>query len=172
MKTGALDLHGADVAEPRMTDGGRLLFPGLAPLYASMEGVGYAILRVGFGLTLFTHGLPKLLGVPHGSMANPMAGSTNLIANVLHMPFAPQLAYFVMLLETFGSLALAAGLLTRLVAPMFGVQMLAICFALGPTYPWIDRGIEYPIVLGLIALYVSFRGGGRFSADRLLGRQL
>lgn len=150
----------------------RLVIPALGPFYAAATPIASAILRTGFGLTMMTHGVPKLLGIAHGSMADPMAGSTNLIGTVLNMPFAPQLAMTVALLETFGGLAVAAGFATRLFAPMLAVQMAAICVALGPTYPWIDRGIEYPLVLGFVALLISLQGGGRWSVDRALGREL
>jgi putative oxidoreductase len=150
----------------------RLLLPRLAPFYRRAEPLSYALLRAAFGLTIVTHGVPKLLGVPHGSMADPMAGSTHLIGTVLGLPFAPALALFVALLETFGGLAVAAGLATRLVAPMLAVQMAAICLALGPTYPWIDRGIEYPLLLGVVALAIAMRGGGPWSVDRRLGVEL
>lgn len=150
----------------------RLLLPALGPFYAAATPIASALLRVAFGLTIVTHGVPKLLGTAHGSMADPMAGSTNLIGAVLGLPFAPQLALFVALLETFGGLAVAAGFATRLFAPMLAVQMAVICLALGPTYPWIDRGIEYPLILGFIALWIALQGGGRWSVDRLLGREL
>jgi putative oxidoreductase len=149
-----------------------LLFGGLAPLYRHGRPLSYAALRGAFGLTILTHGLPKLTGSAHGSMANPMAGSINLIENVLELPFAPQLALFIALLETFGGLAVAVGLATRLFAPMLAIQMAFICLALGPTWPWIDRGIEYPVMLGFTALLIAFHGGGRFSIDRLIGREL
>lgn len=155
-------------AEPRA----RLLIPALGPFYAAATPVASLLLRVAFGLTIVTHGVPKLLGTAHGSMADPMAGSTHLIGAVLHLPFAPQLALVVALLETFGGLAVAGGLAVRLFAPMLAVQMAAICLALGPTYPWIDRGIEYPLILGFIALLIAIQGGGRWSLDRLLGREL
>ena len=150
----------------------RLLIPALGPFYAAAAPIASALLRVAFGLTIVTHGVPKLLGTAHGSMADPMAGSTGLIGTVLGLPFAPQLALFVALLETFGGLAVAAGFATRLFAPMLAVQMAVICLALGPTYPWIDRGVEYPLILGFIALWIALQGGGRWSADRLLGREL
>ncbi|WP_226583921.1 DoxX family protein [Acuticoccus sediminis] len=150
----------------------RLIIPRLQGFYVRMEGVAYALLRAAFGLTIVTHGIPKMLGIPHGSMADPMAGSTNLIGNVLGLPFAPQLAMVVALLETFGGLAVALGLATRLFAPMLAVQMAAICLAIGPTYPWIDRGIEYPIMLGFVALAIAIRGGGPYSLDRRLGVEL
>ena len=37
---------------------------------------------------------------------------------------------------------------------------------------WLDRGIEYPLLMGFLALQISIRGGGRFSLDRLLGREI
>lgn len=150
----------------------RLLIPALTPFYERARPLAYAALRAAFGLTIVTHGVPKLLGMSHGSMADPMAGSINLMTNVLNLPFAPQLAMFVALLETFGGLAVAAGLGTRLFAPMLAVQMIFISVALGPTYPWIDRGIEYPLILGFIALLISLHGGGAWSVDRRIGREL
>lgn len=155
-----------------MPDTNRLLIAGLGRFYANAAPVAYLLLRGAFGLTIVTHGLPKLTGSAHGSMANPMAGSTNLIANVLHLPFAPELALLVALLETFGGLAVAIGLATRLFAPMLAIQMLFICFAIGPAYAWIDRGFEYPLILGFLALFLSIHGGGALSADRLIGREL
>jgi putative oxidoreductase len=150
----------------------KLFIPGLARFYKDTRPLTYALLRAAFGVTILTHGLPKLTGSAHGSMGDPMAGSINLITNVLHLPFAPQLAVFVALLETLGGLALAIGLGTRLFAPMLAIQMAFICLALGPTYPWIDRGFEYPLMLGFVALLISIHGGGPLSADRLIGREL
>lgn len=150
----------------------RLLFPSLAGFYARGGTASYVLLRIAFGLTIATHGVPKLMGTAHGTMADPLAGSTNLIETVLGLPFAPQLAMFVALLETFGGLAVAVGFATRLFAPMLAVQMAAICVALGPTYPWIDRGIEYPIILGFIALLLSMNGAVAWSVDTRLGREL
>lgn len=149
-----------------------LVFPGLSPFYEKVRPLSYTLLRVAFGLTIATHGLPKLTGSAHGSMANPMAGSINLITNVLHLPFALQLAVFVALLETFGGLAVAFGLATRIFAPMLTIQMAVICIALGPIYPWIDRGFEYPLILGFVALMIAIQGGGKWSADRLIGREV
>lgn len=150
----------------------RLFFPALAPFYTQGEPIAYALLRIAFGLSILTHGIPKILGIPHGSMADPMAGTTHLIENVLGFPFAPQLAIFVALLETFGAIAIALGLGTRLLGVVFTVQMIVICFAIGPTYPWIDRGIEYPIMLGFVSLLLAIRGGGRYSVDRRLKFEL
>lgn len=130
------------------------------------------LLRAAFGLTIVTHGTPKLTGRAHGLMANPLQSSTNLIEHSLGLPFAPELAIFVAMLETSGGLAIAIGFATRLFAPMFAVQMVGICLALGSTYPWIDRGIEYPIVLGFVALLITFHGRSSRSIDSGGGREI
>lgn len=147
----------------------RLLFPAWGMFYARAEPLLYAVLRIVFGIVLFTHGSPKALGTSHGSMANPMAGSIHLIQDVMGLPFAPQLAFLVMLLETGGAAMLAAGLFARPLALLFALEMAGISYALGPTWPWLDRGIEYPVLMGFLALYIAARGSGRCSLDRRLG---
>ncbi|MFL9672725.1 MULTISPECIES: DoxX family protein [Pseudomonas] len=149
-----------------------LLIPALAPLYRFAEPLAYTLLRAGFGVIMVTHGLPKLLGNAHGSMADPMAASINLIQNRLHLPQAELIGLLVALLEAVGGLLLILGLGTRLVAAMLTVQMLTIAYLLGPTWPWIDRGIEYPVLLALLSLYLVFRGAGRYSLDNALGKEL
>ncbi|QXI42861.1 DoxX family protein [Pseudomonas wayambapalatensis] len=137
-------------------------------LQARLEPVFYALLRAVLGIVMFTHGLPKLLGDSHGSMADPMASSTHLIGNVMGLPFAAELAFLVMLLETVGALMLVVGVLTRPVALAMAAEMVGISYALGPTWPWVDRGIEYPVILGSLALYMAIRGGGRFALGHTL----
>jgi putative oxidoreductase len=97
--------------------------------------LAHALLRGTYGLTLVTHGLPKLLGRAHGTMADPLGGSARLIEQALGLPFAPQLAFLIAVLETVGGLALAAGFGTRPLGLAFAGQMVGICLALGPTYP-------------------------------------
>ncbi len=146
----------------------RFLFPALGPIYESAESTLYAVLRFVFGIIMLTHGLPKALGTSHGSMADPMAGSINMIQNVMGLPFAPQLAFLIMLLETVGAIMLAIGLWTRPVALIIALEMVGISYALGPNWPWIDRGIEYPVLMGFLALYIAVRGSGNFALDRKL----
>ena len=149
-----------------------LLIPALAPLFRFAEPLAYALLRAGFGVIMVTHGLSKLLGNAHGSMADPMAASINLIQNHLHLPQPELIGLWVALLEAVGGLLLILGLGTRLVAAMMTVQMLTIAYLLGPTWPWIDRGIEYPVLMALLSFYLMFRGAGRHSLDNALGKEL
>ncbi|RDZ28054.1 DoxX family protein [Lysobacter silvisoli] len=141
-----------------------------SPTLAGADRLAYAALRAVFGIVLLTHGLPKLLRTSHGSMADPMAGSIALIDNVLHLPGAPVWAMGVALLEGVGGALLALGLGTRAIAALVTAQMIAICIALGPTWPWIDRGIEYPLLMAFLAAYIALHGGGPGSIDHALVR--
>ncbi len=151
-----------------------LIFPGLRDFYDRMREMAYATMRVGFGLIMMTHGVPKVFGLPHGTMANPLAVTTSLIENVLHLPAAAALAYFAGLLETFGGLAIAAGLGTRFLGLVFTIYLAVIAYVMGSKFgfPWGDRGAEYPILWGLMAFYITFYGGGRYSVDWKIGREL
>lgn len=153
-------------------DNAALVFPRLAGLYQQGEPLAYALLRICFGVIMVTHGLPKLLGTAHGSMADPMAGSMRLIETVLHLPFPAFFAMLVALLEGVGGVLVALGLGTRLLAAAMAIQMAAISYILGPTWPWIDRGIEYPVLMMFLCLYFSLRGAGPYSLDRRLKREL
>lgn len=130
-----------------------------------LELAALTLLRVGYAVVILTHGVPKLLHLPHGTMGDPFASTTRLIAAIVGPMLATPLAWTVTLLETGGAALLAAGLLTRLVSLVFAFEMVGISIAMGPAWAWIDRGIEYPVMLGLVAVYLTARGGGRWSAD-------
>ena len=130
-----------------------------------LELAALTLLRVGYAVVILTHGVPKLLHLPHGTMGDPFASTTRMIAATVGPMFAVPLAWTVTLLETAGATLLAAGLLTRRVSLVFAIEMVGISIAMGPAWAWIDRGIEYPVMLGLVAVYLAARGGGRWSAD-------
>jgi putative oxidoreductase len=148
-----------------------LIFPVLGSFYKTCSPITYGLLRIAFGLVILTHGLPKALGTSHGMMADPMAGATAMIEK-LNLPAAPQLAVAVMVLETVGAIGVAAGVFTRFFAAALAVEMLVICFGHAPTFAWIDRGFEYPMMLGFIALHLAIKGGGRFAVDQVLPKTL
>lgn len=152
----------------------RLVLPKLADFYAVMQPLTYAVLRAGVGIALFTHGWPKITHTAHGRTADPLAATAGLVKNFLHLPYPEFWAYFIGYLETIGGIALACGFLTRFLAPAFAIQLgiiTCIVWFLGG-FVWNNPGAEYPFVLGLVLLYISFAGGGRFSVDRLIGKEL
>jgi len=138
------------------------------PLMENYEAFAYFLMRVSFGAVVLTHGIPKLLGIPHGSIENPMASTTHLIGQVLGLPFAEPMAYFVMLLETLGAVMIIVGCSTRAVSILMAIEMMSICFALGPTWSWVDKGIEYPCVLLILSIYLFVRGSGPLAIDNVL----
>ena len=139
----------------------RLIFPALGELYDAIAPYSYAIIRFCAGVIVMPHGYMKLFG----PMAAPVA--QNVIA-----PLA--WAYFLGLLEFFGGAALALGFLTRPLALMFTVQFALITYWHGGNGYFFSSprgGWEYPAVLLIVYAAIFFRGAGRCSIDRMLGKE-
>ena len=142
----------------------KLLIPQLQPFYAWVEPLSYALVRITVGLMLIPHGWPKLMmGV--GATAN-MALVKRGIA-----PAEP-LAIALIAIETLGGLCIALGLFTRFWAAAAVIEMSVIVYHHLPKFGWTDRGYEYPLMWGLILLAVALRGGGPYSLDRKIGKEL
>ncbi|HTH96446.1 MAG TPA: DoxX family protein [Stellaceae bacterium] len=165
-------LHLEDVAATDASSGHRLIFPGLQAFYSWAQPVSYALLRCAFGLILLTHGIPKASGAGHGGATNAFMHNVDRLQNQLHLPVPLMFGYLVMFIETAGAVMMALGLFTRIVAPMIAIEMAVICYVLSPAWVWNTGGMEYALLMGLLALFVSIRGGGRYSIDRLIGREL
>lgn len=143
----------------------RLYFPGLANFYEVCAPLSYTLMRVALGLILVPHGCGKLFGtdIPH------------VVQNFVKLGWPAPIAFswLVGLLEFFGGLMLAAGLFTRVVAAMIAVEMAVIAFlVLWPTWDWGHRGMEYPLMMGIFAFAMALRGGGDYSLDRLIGKEV
>ncbi len=155
----------AGVAPPRR----RFVLPFLEPFYRSLAPYTEALIRVVAGLNLVPHGAQKLFGAFGGG---GLAGSAQFLESV---GYAPGMVWAVVLgsLEFFGGILLALGLLTRPVAAAVAVFMLmAVLFHLSNGFFWSDGGIEYPLLWGTVALAFAIRGGGRYSLDSSIGREI
>ena len=142
----------------------RLLIPGLQKFYAWAEPVSWLLIRLTVGLMLIPHGWPKL-----------MAGIGPVAANALTkrgITPAEPLAIALIAIETLGGLCIALGLFTRFWAAAATIEMCVIVYHHLPKFGWTDRGYEYPLMWGLVLLAVALRGGGPYSVDRLLKREL
>jgi putative oxidoreductase len=68
------------------------------------------------------------------------------------------------------------GLLTRIVGAMIAIEFLVITFVahfhngFGFSNP--GGGWEYPLLWGLVIFAISLRGGGPYSLDRMIGREI
>ena len=147
----------------------RLVWPGLAGFYATMIEVSYLILRVCAGLVLMAHGGQKLFGLWGGP---GMSGVGQMFANMGLQPAEP-LAWFVAILEFFGGIAVAFGLFTRPLAAAIAVEFAFIVFHVHwPNGFYAPSGIEYPLLWGLVFLFIAFAGGRKWSLDAAIGREV
>jgi putative oxidoreductase len=145
------------------------MIPALAPFYDNVRDFSWLLVRCTAGGFLLIHGIQKLTG---NSIA---AFAANSLARRGIEPSVP-LAYAVFFLETVGALCIMFGLFTRFFAAAIGIQFLIIIFIAhwAPGFPW-NRpggGWEYPAFWGLIIVAIGLRGGGPYSLDRKLGREL
>ena len=97
----------------------------------------------------------------------------NFMATVGLEP-AMALATYIAVLELVGGTLLALGLLTRLVAvQVVGFMAVATFHVLwGKGFFWTQGGYEYSLLLGLLAVAIAIKGGGRYSLDRVIGREV
>ena len=150
-----------DAIEPK-----RLLFPGLAGLYERFSPYSYALMRFAAGAVLVPHGIQKLVNNSAEGLSKAIA------AHGLPAPLA--LAWLAVLAESVGATCLALGLLTRLAALILWIEMtvIIVVFQWEFGYFWTNRGIEYALLWWLLYLAIFFRGGGEYSLDRKLGREI
>jgi len=114
---------------------------------------------------LLPHGWPKFV-------AGISATAASTLAKRGIQPAEP-LAVVLITLETLGGLCIALGLFTRFWAAAVTIEMAVITYQYLPAgFGWTKPGYEYPLMWGLVMLAVTLRGGGPYSLDRLLGREL
>lgn len=144
----------------------RPVIPALGRYYGFTSDLAYLIVRVTAGLMLIPHGWPKVFG-------RGATGVATMLTNY-GIPAALPSAYLIMALETIGGILIAIGLFTRPIAALLVIEFLVIIFvAHWPKgYAVGAGGIEYPLFWGLILLAILLRGGGPWSLDRKLGREI
>ncbi len=147
-----------------------LVIPALKPVYGSLSGLSEALLRVTAGAFLIPHGAQKLFGAfgGYGLEATGQFFQTQIgFAN----------GYLAALgagsVEVFGGLLLALGLFTRFAAAAIVVFLsIAMTFHFSNGFMWTELGWEYPVFWTIVALMFVVRGGGQYSLDRLIGREI
>ena len=143
----------------------RPLIPALAPFYARVVDLSWPIIRLTIGGMLLAHGIPKW-------QAGVAAFATGSLARRGIEPSLP-LAYAVIGIETIGAICIGLGLFTRFFAAAAAVHLLVVTFVHMPQgFAWTNRGYEYPLMWGLILFAIALRGGGPYSLDRRIGKEL
>ena len=133
------------------------------------------ILRLTLGLVMFPHGTQKLLGW-YGGFG--FSGTMGFLTETMHLPWL--IAFLVIIGESFGSVALLLGLLTRFTAASFIVIMLGAITTShlqnGFFINWFGKqqgeGYEYHLLVIGIGLALLMTGAGKWSVDRLIAEKL
>jgi putative oxidoreductase len=150
----------------------RPIISALGPFYDNTRDFSWLLVRVTAGGFLLIHGIQKLT-------MNSIAGfAANSMARRGIEP-AVAAACMIFFLETVGAVCIMLGLFTRLFAAMIFVEFLIIIFVAHwgggfAGFPWnrAGGGWEYPAFWALTIVAIGLRGGGPYSLDRRLGREL
>jgi len=144
----------------------KLLHPGLEGFYSTMLPIADAFVRVVVGIMFLVHVSLKF-----------EIGADAVAANILAKNgIEPALmwAYVIMGLELVGGVCLIIGLFTRFFAAALAIEMLvALLFVHLPKgYAAGGGGYEYVLLIGAVCFAIAIRGGGVYSLDRFLGKEL
>lgn len=133
------------------------------------------VLRLTLGLVMFPHGVQKLLGWYGGFGFD---GTMGFFTQQMGMPWL--VAFLVIVGESFGSVALLVGFLTRFTAASFGIIMLGAITMVhlphGFFMNWSGKqqgeGYEYHLLVIGMTLALLITGAGRWSVDRMIAEKI
>lgn len=144
-------------------------------LFQTDEGWAGLILRFTLGLVMFPHGAQKLLGW-YGGFG--FSGTMDFFTGTMHLPWL--IALLVIIAESFGSVALLAGLLTRFTAASLAVIMMGAIVTThlpnGFFMNWFGKqqgeGYEYHLLVIGIGLALLVTGAGTWSVDKVIAERV
>jgi len=144
----------------------KLLYPRLAGFYETMLPIAATFVRIVVGVMFLMHVSVKFKLGAHAVAANIFA--KNGIEPALAW------AYIIMFIELVGGICLIIGLFTRFIAAALAIEMLvALLFVHLPKwYAAGGGGYEYVLLIGAVCFIIVIRGGGPYSVDRVIGKEL
>lgn len=144
----------------------KLLVPGLAGFYETMLPIALTVLRIVVGVMFLMHVSGKFR-VGAGAVAANIFAKNGVEPALLW-------AYVVMFLESVGGACLIIGLFTRFFAAALAIEMLVALLAvhLPKGYAAGAGGFEYVLMIGVVCFAIAIAGGGPYSVDRAIGREL
>ena len=147
----------------------RYYIPALGNLYSKFEPyVLLPLLRAGLGIILLAHGCQKLFG---------MFGGMGLNANAAlfqRLGYSPGMFWGTLVgcTELIAGTLLVLGLFTRPAALSIVIFMIfSIHFTSAKGFFWSNGGMEYSILILLVALVFVVRGGGEYSLDKSMPKE-
>jgi putative oxidoreductase len=143
--------------------------PAFSGIYGAVSEYAEPILRIALGAILIPHGMQKLFGA-FGGMG--FSGNAALFERLGYQP-GIFWGTLVACTEFIGGILLVLGLFTRFAAAAVLIFMIvAVKFTSAKGFFWAQGGSEYALLIGFCALFFLCRGGGPWSVDRAIGREL
>jgi putative oxidoreductase len=145
------------------------IVPAMSGLYDSLGQYAWPLVRFATGIIIVPHGMQKLFGMWGGNFQNYVA----FFSKVGLEPAVP-LVYLVGITEFVGGICLAIGFLTRFWAAGLFIN-LTVAWAvvhLPNGMFWTRGGIEFPLLWSILCIAFFLRGGGEYSVDRMIGKEL
>ena len=143
----------------------RLLIPALKPFYDWVVPLSWAVIR--FAVACESD-CARMGQDRHGS-------DPGFLKAFVDLGFDPPQPYFwsSFTIEFIGGICILVGLFTRFFAAAAAIELLIITIVYWKTgFSWLNRGYEYTLLWGLVCFAIALRGGGPYSLDRKLGREL
>ena len=132
------------------------VLPFLKSFYDVVIPLSWPVVRIACGMHLIIHGWGKVI-------RGGQISSSTLAFGI-----------FLTFIEFFGGICITIGMFTRFFAAAVAIEMAYLCFIQywDNGYGWRRDGYEYVMMWGTLAFAISLRGGGPYSVDRVLGREL
>lgn len=135
--------------------------PGLV-WYQPFETFAYALVRVSTGALVLSHGIDRLF-----------YSGISLDVRVITGFLSPTT---IGIFEVIGGAFIILGLMTRPAALLIAIEWLIIALAIPikPGTSWLTLGTtsKFPAFVCVLCIAFIFRGGGRYSIDRMLGKEI
>ena len=142
----------------------KLLLPQLQSFYNFVIPLAWPLIRIACGWNLAVHGWGKVT-----------RGPAAYVKGFAEQGYDPALAWVwgALAIEFVGGIALILGLFTRFWAAAAAIEMALISWGYwGNGFAWLARGYEYTLMWGLLCFAIALRGGGPYSIDRAIGKEL
>ena len=144
----------------------KLLYPQLGSFYDTWRDISYTLVRIVVGVIMVVHVWGKF-----------KVGAGAVAANAMtKYGLEPALgfAYAAMFLESVGGVCLIIGLFTRFFAAALAIEMLIALFAAHWARGFLvsQGGYEFVLLLGAVCFAIAIRGGGPYSVDNAIGKEL
>jgi putative oxidoreductase len=153
------------MAGTRVAGEPQLYFPFLRSFYDAVTPLAWPIVRLAVGWNLAVHGWDKVMG-----------GPSALVSEFTHFGFRAPFAMAVLItcIEFIGGICIMFGFFTRFFAAAAALELAYITFGVFWTngFPSANHGYEYTLMWGAVMFAIALKGGGPWSLDRRIHREL